>query len=293
MGDDRSGPASALVYFASGVTADDVPDDVVRDFIRERATAVLVTIGDESRWRHGLAAGGGPSDHLVRGPLDRATGPRRRVRQGRDRHVGERGFLLVVGPDGDDVTMMRELRGRSGRRCLSHAGAGPAAAAARMAQTLGEPIGATVGYRVRLDVKVGPATRIEVVTEGVFTRMILDDPGLTGVAAVIFDEFHERSLEGDLGLALALDATALRPDLRLLVMSATLDAAKVAELLGDAPVIVSEGRSFAVETRYRPSPPGTRLEDNVADVAARRARERRLGIDPRLPARTGGDPPRG
>ena len=106
------------------------------------------------------------------------------------------------------------------------------AAAARMAAELGERVGETVGYRVRLDSKIGPKTVIEVVTEGVFTRMILDDPELSGVAAVLFDEFHERSLEGDLGLALARDAQqALRPDLRILVMSATLDAARIAALL--------------------------------------------------------------
>jgi ATP-dependent helicase HrpB len=144
------------------------------------------------------------------------------------------------------------------------------AAAARMAFERGEPVGATIGYRVRLDSKVSARTRIEVVTEGVFTRMILDDPELRGVAAVLFDEFHERSLEGDLGLALARDAQgALRPDLKLVVMSATLDAARVAELLGDAPVVVSEGRMFPVRYVYRPRDPHARLEEEVA--AATRA----------------------
>ncbi|MEZ5962151.1 MAG: ATP-dependent helicase HrpB [Hyphomonadaceae bacterium] len=144
------------------------------------------------------------------------------------------------------------------------------AAAARMAFERGEPVGATIGYRVRLDSKTGRDTRVEVVTEGVFTRMILDDPELHGVAAVIFDEFHERSLEGDLGLALARDTQgALRPDLRLVVMSATLDAARVASLLGDAPVIVSEGRMFPVRHVYRPRDARARLEDEVA--AATRA----------------------
>lgn len=139
------------------------------------------------------------------------------------------------------------------------------AAAARMAGERGERVGETIGYRVRLDSKVGPRTRIEVVTEGVFTRMILDDPELSGVAAVLFDEFHERSLEGDLGLALARDAQqGLRPDLRILVMSATLDAARVAALLGDAPVIVSEGRMFPVKHVYRPRSQHARLEDEVA-----------------------------
>ncbi len=139
------------------------------------------------------------------------------------------------------------------------------AAAARMASERGERVGETFGYRVRLDSRVGPKTRIEVVTEGVFTRMILDDPELAGVAAVLFDEFHERSLEGDLGLALARDVqSGLRPDLKLLVMSATLDAARVAALLGDAPVIVSEGRMFPVEHVYRPRDPRARLEEETA-----------------------------
>jgi ATP-dependent helicase HrpB len=139
------------------------------------------------------------------------------------------------------------------------------AAAARMASERGERVGETIGYRVRLDSKVSPRTRVEVVTEGVFTRMILDDPELRGVAAVIFDEFHERSLEGDLGLALARDAQgALRPDLKIVVMSATLDAARVAALLGGAPVIVSEGRMFPVRHVYRPRDARARIEDETA-----------------------------
>lgn len=139
------------------------------------------------------------------------------------------------------------------------------AAAARMASERGERVGETIGYRVRLDSKVSACTRIEVVTEGVFTRMILDDPELSGVTAVLFDEFHERSLDGDLGLALARDAqSALRPDLKLVVMSATLDAARVAALLGDAPVIVSEGRMFPVAHIYRPRDPRAPLQQDVA-----------------------------
>src|SRR5271167_4113464 len=125
------------------------------------------------------------------------------------------------------------------------------AAAARMASTLGEAVGETVGFRVRLQSRVSARTRIEVVTEGVFTRMILDDPGLDGVAAVLFDEFHERSLDADLGLAFARDAQGLlREDLRLLVMSATLDGARVRALLNDAPVVESLGRAHPVETCY-------------------------------------------
>jgi ATP-dependent helicase HrpB len=147
-------------------------------------------------------------------------------------------------------------------------------AAERMAKTLGEKVGDTVGLRVRLGSKIGPKTRIEVITEGVFTRMILDDPELSGVAAVLFDEFHERSLDADLGLALALDAQAgLREDLRLLVMSATLDGARVAKLLGDAPVIESEGRAFPVETKRLPRDPSRRIEEQVAEAVRKALRE--------------------
>ncbi len=138
------------------------------------------------------------------------------------------------------------------------------AAAERMAATLGETVGETVGLRVRLQSRVSAKTRIEVVTEGVFARMILDDPTLAGVAAVIFDEFHERSLDADLGLALALDAQAgLREDLRILVMSATLDGARVARLMQGCPVIISEGRAFPIETRHMPREPRARIEDEM------------------------------
>jgi ATP-dependent helicase HrpB len=143
------------------------------------------------------------------------------------------------------------------------------ASAERMAKTLGERAGETVGYRVRFGSKVSRATRIEVVTEGIFSRQILDDPELSGVAAVLFDEFHERSLDADLGLALARDAqTGLREDLRILVMSATLDGARVAGLLGDAPVISSEGRAFPVETRYLGRKADAPLERQMADAIA-------------------------
>jgi ATP-dependent helicase HrpB len=143
------------------------------------------------------------------------------------------------------------------------------ASAERMAHTLGEKVGETVGYRVRFGSKVSRATRIEVVTEGIFSRQILDDPELDGIAAVLFDEFHERSLDADLGLALARDAqTGLREDLRILVMSATLDGARVAKLLGEAPVVESEGRAFPVETRYLGRKPDTPVERQMADVIA-------------------------
>ncbi|WP_275248620.1 ATP-dependent helicase HrpB [[Pseudomonas] carboxydohydrogena] len=143
------------------------------------------------------------------------------------------------------------------------------AAAERMAHTIGEKVGERVGYRVRFGSKISRKTQIEVVTEGIFTRQILDDPELKGVAAVLFDEFHERSLDADLGLALARDAQAgLREDLRILVMSATLDGARVAKLLGDAPVIESEGRAYPVETRYLGRKPDVQIERQMADAIA-------------------------
>jgi ATP-dependent helicase HrpB len=144
------------------------------------------------------------------------------------------------------------------------------AAAERMAATLNETVGETIGLRVRFGSKVSRKTRIEVVTEGIFTRLILDDPSLAGVAAVLFDEFHERSLDADLGLALAREVQlGLRDDLRLVVMSATLDGARVAKLLGDAPVIESEGRAFPVETRYLGRASNILTERQMAEAVAR------------------------
>lgn len=148
------------------------------------------------------------------------------------------------------------------------------AVAARMAQTLGERAGETVGFRVRLETCVSARTRVEVVTEGVFTRMILADPALEGVAAVLFDEFHERSLDADLGLALARDAQlGLREDLRLLVMSATLDGARVSALLDDCPVIESLGRMFPVAVRHMPRDPRAPIEEAMAEAVRRALRE--------------------
>ncbi|WP_299907092.1 ATP-dependent helicase HrpB [uncultured Paracoccus sp.] len=150
------------------------------------------------------------------------------------------------------------------------------AAAERMASTLGEPVGQRVGYRIRGETVAG--SRIEVVTEGILTRMIQSDPGLDGVGGVIFDEFHERSLNADLGLALVWEARgALRPDLQLLVMSATLEAEPVAALLEDAPVVRSEGRAFPVETRWldRPLPAGARFIDAAARLIAESEAETR------------------
>ncbi len=154
------------------------------------------------------------------------------------------------------------------------------AAAARMAETLGEKPGETVGYRIRGETRVGDATRIEVVTEGVLTRMIQSDPGLSGVGAVIFDEFHERSLNADLGLALCLEiADALRDDLILLAMSATLDAGPVADLMA-CPVITSEGRSHPVDIHHldRPLPKDARFEAALADLVERAVTETTGGV---------------
>lgn len=150
------------------------------------------------------------------------------------------------------------------------------AAAERMAETLGEAVGQTVGYRIRGEAKVSRTTRIEVVTEGILTRMIQSDPELPGVGCLIFDEFHERSLNADLGLALALEIrAALRDDLRLVVMSATLDAGPVARLMGDAPVVTSAGRAYPVDTRWLPRPvdPSLRFEAAVAGLVAQAAEE--------------------
>ena len=153
------------------------------------------------------------------------------------------------------------------------------AAARRMAHTLGERAGQTVGYRVRMDTRVSARTRIEVVTEGVLTRMIQDDPSLDGIGCVIFDEFHERNLQADLGLALAQETQdVFRPDLRLLVMSATLDTGPIAKVLGnetrgDAPLIESEGRSYPVDIRYADDTPDGYIEPPVTDAVVDVLRE--------------------
>jgi len=139
------------------------------------------------------------------------------------------------------------------------------AAARRMASLLGEEVGATIGYAMRMESRQSEKTRVLVVTEGILARMILDEPDLPGVAAILFDEFHERSLDGDFGLALALDVQGgLRPDLRLVVMSATLDGARVADLLGKATRLKSEGRSFPVDIIYAERPGTVAVEEAVA-----------------------------
>ncbi|MCA0271668.1 MAG: ATP-dependent helicase HrpB [Proteobacteria bacterium] len=155
------------------------------------------------------------------------------------------------------------------------------AAAERMAETLGEKVGDTVGYRIRGEAKVSKATKIEVVTEGILTRMLQSDPELSGVSTLIFDEFHERSLNADLGLALTWEVRqALRPDLQIIVMSATLDAGPVAAMLADAPVVTSEGRAFPVETRWlaRPVAAGMRFEAALAGLVVEVAEETTGGI---------------
>jgi len=146
-------------------------------------------------------------------------------------------------------------------------------AARHMAASLGEAVGEQVGYRVRLESRVGPRTRVELVTDGLFLRQLQADPGLAGVGCVVFDEFHERGMVSDLALALALEAQALNPDLRLLVMSATLDAAPVARLLGGAPLLTSAGRAFPVELRWAGRAPVGRIEDLVAEATLRALKE--------------------
>ncbi|MDG1376915.1 MAG: ATP-dependent helicase HrpB [Yoonia sp.] len=155
------------------------------------------------------------------------------------------------------------------------------AAAERLSETLGEPVGQTIGYRMRGETAVSAATKVEVVTEGILTRMIQSDPELAGIGAIIFDEFHERSLNADLGLALAWEIrAALRPDLVLLVMSATLDAAPVATLLDGAPILTSEGRAFPVTTHFLPKAlaKAMRLEAATADLIIQAASETTGGV---------------
>jgi ATP-dependent helicase HrpB len=189
----------------------------------------------------------------------------------------DRGSAVLVAPPGAGKTTLVPLAllesnwiGKGRIVLLEPRRLAARAAARRMASLLGEEPGGKVGYAMRMESRVSDRTRILVATEGILSRMILDDPELKGIAAVIFDEFHERSLDADFGLALALDVrSALRPDLRLLVMSATLDGARVAALLKDAPVIESSGRSFPVSIRYEERPAGQPAEQAVASAVRR------------------------
>jgi ATP-dependent helicase HrpB len=198
--------------------------------------------------------------------------------------------LVVVAPPGAGKTTRAPLAlldadwARNGKLILLEPRRLAArAAASRMAATLGETVGETIGLRMRLESKISARTRIEVVTEGVFARMILDDAALEGVAGVLFDEYHERSLDADLGLALALDAQAgLREDLRLIAMSATLDGARVAALMG-AQTIESQGRAFGVETRYLGRDANARIEDSMTRAIMLALREERGSILAFLP----------
>lgn len=189
--------------------------------------------------------------------------------------MAARGMAVLQAPPGAGKTTrvpLALLPGVTGRLVmLEPRRLAARAAAERMAETLGEAVGQTVGYRIRGEAKVSGATRIEVVTEGILTRMIQSDPELRGIGCLVFDEFHERSLNADLGLALALEIrAALRDDLQLVVMSATLDAAPVAALMGDAPLVTSEGRAFPVETRWlgRPVDASMRYEAALAGLVA-------------------------
>jgi ATP-dependent helicase HrpB len=182
--------------------------------------------------------------------------------------------VLLQAPPGAGKTTrvplaLLEATWRQGRRILMLEPRRLAArsAARYMAGQMGEQPGQTVGYRTRLDTRVSSETVVEVVTEGILTRLIQNDPALEDYAAVIFDEFHERSLQADLGLALVREARqALREDLRVIVMSATLDTAPIARLLGDVPVLTSEGRAFPVEVAYRPVPRNGRTVEQVVAV---------------------------
>src|SRR6056297_2501732 len=182
--------------------------------------------------------------------------------------------LLLQAPPGAGKTTrvpvaLLDAPWRNGRRILMLEPRRLAArAAARyMAGQLGEKAGDTIGYRTRLDTRISGKTAIEVVTEGILTRLIQSDPALENYAAVIFDEFHERSLQADLGLALVRESRqALRDDLRVIVMSATLATAPIARLLGDVPVLTSDGRAFPLEIAYRPVPRNHRLLEQVIAV---------------------------
>ena len=180
--------------------------------------------------------------------------------------------------------------GDQGSSCWSPGGWRPAPPPLRMSALLGEDVGTTVGYTTRDERRTGKATRIEVVTEGILTRRLQSDASLPGVGMVVFDEFHERHLQTDLGLAFTLDAReVLRPDLRVMAMSATIATGPIANLLGGAPVVTSAGRTFPVEIRWAPLPAGVRLAPGRGRCGANRPGQRSGGCA-RVPSRRGRDP---
>jgi ATP-dependent helicase HrpB len=198
--------------------------------------------------------------------------------------LAARGAAVLVAPPGAGKSTLVPLalageEGRAGRvLVLEPRRLAARALARRLAALQGEPLGRSIGLRMRGETAVSAATVVEVVTQGVLTRMIQDDPALDGVATVVFDEFHERPLDADLGLALCLESrAALRDDLRVLVMSATLDTAAVARLLGDAPVLRSAGRAFPVEVVWAPPDPRQRADDAVAALVRRAIAEQPEG----------------
>lgn len=188
------------------------------------------------------------------------------------RTLNDGGSAVLAAPPGAGKTTLVPLhllkaawRGNGKIMVLEPRRLAARASARQMARLIGEEVGGTVGYRTRLDTKVSAKTRIEVVTEGIFSRMLVGDPELDGIAAVLFDEFHERTLDADFALAMCIDVqAALREDLKLLVMSATLDVARVSKLLGGAPVIESSGRAFPVDIRYRERKAGERIENAMS-----------------------------
>ena len=237
------------------------------------------------------AAAGGARSHLVKPRPDSSGLPIEAALPALREALAARGAAVLEAPPGAGkstvapLALLDEPWARDKRLImLEPRRLAARAIAQRLAQSLGEAVGQTVGYRMRLDTRVSRATRLEVVTEGVLVRMLQEDPALEGVAGLLFDEFHERSLQADLGLALSLDARAqLAPELRILVMSATLDGAAVARLLGDAPVVSVAGSLYPVETRFagRGPPPlpgvhaggGDSPEKLVARLTLRALRE--------------------